>query len=56
MRIHERMLCGDCGPGKLIRAEMTYRRSQGKDDIAVCAFCKRERPCKCYQIVTEKNK
>ncbi len=56
MRIHERMLCRDCAPEKLIRAELTYSRSPGKDDIAECAFCRRVRPCKCYQIMTEKKK
>lgn len=56
MRIHERLLCSECAPRKLREAEMTFRRSPGKDDVAVCAFCHRERPCKCYQIVTEKNR
>lgn len=50
MRLVERMLCNDCGPRKLINAQMTYKRSPGKDDCAECAFCHRERPCKCYQI------
>ena len=54
MKINERMLCAECAP-KLTAAEMTYRRSPGKDDFAECAFCHRERPCKCYQIMTEKK-
>ena len=51
MRTYERLLCLDCAK-KLDRAELTYRRRPTKDNLAVCAFCHRERPCKCYQIVT----
>ena len=56
MKQFERMLCQDCGPGKLIRAGMTWSRKPGGDDIARCAFCGQERPCKCYVIITEKTK
>lgn len=56
MKINERMLCRECAPGKLIQAELTYRRVPGKDDLAECAFCHSERPCKCYQIITQKGK
>ena len=56
MKIRERMLCGECAPRKLLQAEMDWSRCPGKDDLAVCAFCGRERPCKCYRIKTEKGK
>lgn len=60
MKLNERMLCAACAPRKLMEAEMTFRRLPGKDDVAVCAFCgiydRREKPCKCYQIVTQKDK
>ena len=58
MRIHERMLCTACAPRKLQQAEMTYRRRPARDGLAVCAFCtdRREKPCKCWQILTEKDK
>ena len=55
MKIRERMLCSECAPRKLLQAEMTYKRSPGRDDVAACAFCGRIRPCKCYQIMTEKK-
>ncbi len=50
MRLVERLICTDCGPRKLQQAEMHYKRQPGKDDTAVCAFCHKERVCKCYQI------
>ena len=50
MRIVERLLCPECGPRKLIDAGMRYKRSLGGDDFAECAFCHRERLCKCYLI------
>lgn len=50
MRLVDRMLCTDCGPRKLIEAELRYKRSPGKDEFAECAFCHRNRLCKCYQI------
>lgn len=53
MKKNERMICARCAE-KLTRAEMTYSRSPGKDNIAVCAFCRQERPCKCYVIITQK--
>ena len=56
MKINERMLCSECAPGKLQRAELTFRRAPGKDNVAVCAFCRRERPCKCYEIMTQKDR
>lgn len=56
MKVHDRMLCTDCAPRKLREAEMSFRRSPGRDDLAVCAFCGRVSPCKCYQIVTEKDR
>lgn len=55
MRTHERLLCLECAK-KLDRAELTYRRNPGKDNVAACAFCRRERPCKCYLIVADKEK
>ena len=50
MRLVERMICTDCGPRKLEKAKMRYSRKPGKDNVAECAFCHRERVCKCYQI------
>ena len=56
MKWRERMLCGACAPRKLIEAEMTFNRKPADDNIAVCAFCGKERPCKCYRIATEKDR
>lgn len=50
MKLVDRMLCTDCAPRKLLEAEMSFKRLPGKDDFAECAFCHRQRPCKCYQI------
>ena len=55
MKWHERMICAACAP-KLKKAEMTYNRKAANDDIAICAFCGVERPCKCFRIATEKNR
>ncbi len=55
MRWHERMICRDCVQ-KLKTAEMTCSRKPGNDNIARCAFCGIERPCKCFRIATELKK
>ena len=55
MKINNRLICSECAP-KLQRAELTYRRTPGKDDFAKCAFCGRERMCKAYQIMTQKDR
>lgn len=56
MKMVERLLCSRCGPKKLIQAEMTFKRSPGKDDVGVCAFCHRETACKCYVIAICKDR
>lgn len=47
----ERMICTECAPRKLIKAQMKfYSRAPGKDDVAECSFCHRIRYCKCWRF------
>lgn len=48
--IVKRWACKECGPRKLIQAELRYGRSPGNDKQTECDFCHEFRFCKCYKI------